>query len=46
LQAIAPVGPFDQQHLLEIDDHRVRLSQLAALAEETARVLAHRLAGE
>jgi Lon protease-like protein len=46
LQAIAPVGPFDQQRLLEIDDHRVRLSQLAALAEEAATVLAHRLAGE
>ena len=46
LQAIAPVGPFDQQRLLEIDDHRVRLSQLAVLAEESARVLAHRLAGE
>jgi Lon protease-like protein len=46
LQAIAPVGPFDQQRLLEIDDHRVRLSELAALAEESARVLAHRLAGE
>jgi Lon protease-like protein len=46
LQAIAPVGSFDQQRLLEIDDHRVRLSDLAALAEASARVLAHRLAGE
>jgi Lon protease-like protein len=46
LQAIAPVGPFDQQRLLEIDDHQVRLTQLAVLAEESARVLAHRLAGE
>lgn len=46
LQAIAPVGVFDQQRLLEIDDHRVRLMDLAALAEESARVLARRLAGE
>jgi Lon protease-like protein len=46
LLAIAPVGPFDQQRLLEIDDHRARLLKLAALAEESATVLARRLAGE
>ena len=46
LVAIAPIGPFDQQRLLEIDDHGTRLSMLASLAEECAGVLAHRLADE
>jgi uncharacterized protein len=46
LLAIAPVGSFDQQRLLEIDDHRDRLLNLAALAEESATVLAQRLARE
>jgi uncharacterized protein len=46
LLAIAPVGSFDRQRLLEVDDHRARLVQLAALAEESATVLAHRLADE
>jgi Lon protease-like protein len=46
LLAIAPIGPFDQQRLLEIDDHRARLSSLAAVAEESANMLAHRLAYE
>jgi Lon protease-like protein len=46
LLAIAPIGPFDQQRLLEIDDHRTRLSSLAAVAKESATVLAQRLANE
>jgi Lon protease-like protein len=45
LCALTPVGPWDRQRLLEIDDPRERLLALAALAEEVAGVLAFRLAG-
>jgi uncharacterized protein len=46
LVAMAPLGSYDKQRLLEIDDLPSRLSALAVLAEEQATVLAHRLGGE
>jgi uncharacterized protein len=46
LVSLAPLGSYDKQRLLEIDDHRSRLAMLAALAEEQATVLAHRLRGD
>jgi Lon protease-like protein len=45
LVALAPLGPIDQQRLLEIDQHGERLAVLAAMAEEEATVLAYRLSG-
>ena len=44
LVAVAPLGSFDKQRLLEIDDNAGRLRELAAMAEEEATVLAFRLA--
>jgi uncharacterized protein len=46
LIAVAPLGPFDKQKLLEIDDHGERLRRLAEMAEEERMVLAYRLGGE
>jgi Lon protease-like protein len=46
LVAIAPLGTFDKQRLLEIDGHGPRLAALAGLAEEQAMMLAYRLAEE
>ncbi len=46
LTAIAPLGPFDKQRLLQIDDHAERLRLLASMAEEERAVLAYRLAGD
>jgi uncharacterized protein len=46
LVALAPLGSYDKQRLLEIDDHPSRLALLAVLAEEQATVLAHRLGGD
>lgn len=44
LSAVAPLGPVDQQRLLEAGDHGVRARLLAQLAAEAAAVLAFRLA--
>lgn len=44
LCALAPVGPLDQQQLLEATDHPRRLEHLRRLLEEEAAVLALRLA--
>jgi Lon protease-like protein len=46
LVALAPLGSYDKQRLLEIDDHPSRLARLAVLAGEQATVLAHRLGGD
>ncbi len=46
LVAMAPLGSFDKQRLLEIEGRRPRLELLADLAEEQATMLAYRLAGE
>jgi Lon protease-like protein len=46
LVALAPLGSYDKQRLLEIEDHGSRLATLAVLAEEQATVLAHRLGGD
>ena len=46
LVAIAPLGPFDKQQLLELDDPAARLLRLGELAEEVSFLLAHRLRGE
>jgi Lon protease-like protein len=46
LIAIAPLGPFDKQRLLQIDDHTERLRLLESMAEEERAVLAYRLAGD
>jgi Lon protease-like protein len=43
--ALAPLGPLDAQHLLELDSPVARLETLAALLEEEARFLELRLAG-
>ena len=45
LCAALPVGPFDHQRLLAVDDPAERLAAVVALAEEEAAVLAHRLGG-
>ena len=45
LSAIAPLGPFDRQRLLEEDDPAVVLRLIADLAEDAAGVLAYRLSG-
>jgi uncharacterized protein len=46
LVALAPLGSYDKQRLLEIEDHESRLAMLAVLADEQATVLAHRLGGD
>jgi Lon protease-like protein len=46
LVAVAPLGAFDKQRLLEIDDPGARLASLADLAEEQATMLAYRLGGD
>jgi Lon protease-like protein len=46
LVAVAPLGAFDKQRLLEIDDRRARLDALGGLAEEQAEMLAYRLGAE
>jgi Lon protease-like protein len=43
LAALAPLGPVDQQRLLEEDDPLERLRLLATLASDAAAVLAYRL---
>ena len=43
LAAIAPLGPVDQQRLLEHDDPAARLRLLTELAVDAATVLAYRL---
>lgn len=45
LAAVAPLGPVDQQRLLEQDAPAGRLRLLAELAAEAAGILAFRLAG-
>jgi Lon protease-like protein len=45
LAAISPLGPFDRQRLLLLDDPAERLGLLEELVEEECTVLAHRLAG-
>ena len=45
LAASAPLGPVDQQRLLEIDDPVARLELLSTLAAEASTVLSYRLAG-
>jgi uncharacterized protein len=42
--ALAPVGPLDAQHLLELDDPLVRLERLDTLLTDTAEILQLRLA--
>ena len=43
LVAGAPLGPVDQQRLLETDDPLVRLGMLAEMATEASAMLAYRL---
>ena len=43
--ALAPVGPLDAQHLLELDDPEQRFGQLEELLVDAAEVLELRLAG-
>jgi Lon protease-like protein len=43
--AIAPIGPLDAQHLLEIDDPVQRYDELDALLADAAHTLELRLAG-
>jgi uncharacterized protein len=45
LCAALPVGPFDHQRLLAVDDPSERMAAVVNLAEEEAVVLAHRLGG-
>ena len=45
LAASAPLGPVDQQRLLEVDDPLVRLELLTSLATDASTVLSYRLAG-
>ncbi|MDP9386395.1 MAG: LON peptidase substrate-binding domain-containing protein, partial [Actinomycetota bacterium] len=45
LAAVAPLGPVDQQRLLEVDDPVQRLRLLTGLATDASSVLAYRLAG-
>jgi hypothetical protein len=46
LVAVAPLGSFDKQRLLETDEHGERMRMLAAMADEQATMLAYRLSGE
>jgi Lon protease-like protein len=41
--ALAPLGPFDAQRLLELDDPRARLDRLAVELDDLAELLALRL---
>ena len=43
--ALAPLGPFDAQRILELEAADDRLALLAALLEDEATVLAQRVAG-
>ncbi len=43
--SLAPIGPFDAQRLLEIDDPEDRLARLAGLLTEAAELLELRLGG-
>jgi Lon protease-like protein len=43
--ALAPLGPFDAQQLLEVDDPRERLDRLVAQLDDLAELLQLRLAG-
>jgi Lon protease-like protein len=45
LCAIAPLGPFDRQRLLEATTYSERLTVLTSEVEDLARVLAYRLRG-
>lgn len=45
LAAVAPLGPVDQQRLLEEDDPLARLRRLAELATEVSALLAYSLSG-
>ena len=45
LCAALPVGPFDHQRLLAIDDPSERMAAVVALGEEEAALLAYRLGG-
>lgn len=45
LTAVAPIGPVDRQHLLEMDDHGARLESLAVMAADAAMILEYRLGG-
>lgn len=45
LAAMSPLGPFDRQGVLVIDDHAERLDLLTQLTEDACSVLAHRLSG-
>ena len=45
LAAVAPLGPVDQQRLVEVDDPVARLGLLCGLATDAASVLAYRLSG-
>jgi Lon protease-like protein len=44
--ALAPIGPLDAQHLLEIDDAGDRLARLQAILTEESAVLELRLSGD
>jgi Lon protease-like protein len=43
--AMAPVGPFDAQQLLEVDDPVARLADLETMLTDAAEILGLRLAG-
>lgn len=45
LPAVAPLGPVDQQRLLEVEEPASRLRLLTTMASEAAAVLAYRLSG-
>lgn len=45
LAAVAPLGPFDRQRLLEEDDPGSRLRLLAEMAQDASSLLAYRLSG-
>lgn len=45
LAAVAPLGPVDQQRLLEVDEPLDRLRLLSQLASDASTVLAYRLSG-
>ena len=45
LPAVAPLGPVDQQRLLEVEEPAPRLRLLTTMASDAAAVLAYRLSG-
>ncbi len=45
LPAVAPLGPVDQQRLLEVEQPAPRLRLLTTMASDAAAVLAYRLSG-